>query len=67
MDVKLENGFVEEDLRDEYVGIAGIMADGTKGPTKNNEGIRISDDTKTQGIFRRTRKKLSGRFNDEME
>ena len=64
MDVKLENGFVEEDLRDEYVGIRGIMADGTKWPTKNYEGIRMSDDTKTQGISRRPRKKLSRRFND---
>ena len=64
MDVKLENGFVEEDLRDEYVGIRGIMADGTRWPTKNNEGIRISDDTKTQGISRRTRKKLSARADE---
>ena len=64
MNVKLENGFVEEDLRDEYVGIVGIMADGTKGPTKKYEGIRISDDTKTQGISRRTRKKLSARADE---
>lgn len=64
MDVKLENGFVEEDLRDEYVGIRGIMADGTRWPTKNYEGIRISDDTKTQGISRRTRKKLSARADE---
>lgn len=64
MDVKLENGFVEEDLRDEYVGIVGIMADGTKWPTKNCEGIRISDDTKTQGISRKRCKKLSARVNE---
>lgn len=64
MDVKLENGFEFEDLRDEYVGIVGIMADGTKGPTKNNEGIRISNDTKTQGIFRKRCKKLSARADE---
>lgn len=64
MDVKLENGYEFEDLRDEYVGIVGIMADGSKGPTKNYEGIRISDDSKTQGISRRTRKKLSARADE---
>jgi hypothetical protein len=67
MDVKLENGYEFEDLRDEYVGMVGIMADGSRRPTKNYEGIRISDDTKTQGIFRKRCKRIPGHFNGEME